>query len=67
MKNHEITFNPEDITGFYRVTRKAQELRAEQATKIFRDLFRLVASGYTRLASHGADINAGYRAPKGLF
>ena len=67
MKNHEITFNPEDITGFYRVTRKAQELRAEQATKIFRDLFRLVASGYTRLASLGADMNAAHRVTKSLF
>lgn len=67
MKTNETTFNPTDITGFYNVTRDAQELRAAQTARIFRVLARWFVSGYSRLVSHGASINAAHRPKNELF
>ena len=58
---HDTKITPAEFMGSHEAVDIAKTLRGEQTAGIFRYLVRLAVRGYSRLASHGANINAAYR------
>jgi hypothetical protein len=67
MTTQETNSSPAELTSQFSVRQRAESLRAEHAARTFHALYRLIARGYARLASHGAGIPSPRRAPTGLF
>ncbi len=65
MNTHEIDFSPAPPITEHEIRRRVEKLLAQQAVRIFQGLARLISTGYSRLATHGAELNAGLS--RGLF